>query len=299
MPPKIVIAGGSGFVGRPLCRALWDNGRRDVYVLSRTAKEVPYAHVIRWDGAQAGPWQETLEGADALINLCGANVADGRWTSRRKRELVDSRLASTKALVDAMAQAKAAPRVLINASAVGYYGDRGDQLLDESSASGDDFLSVLCSDWEAQAARAPKGVRVVSLRLGVVLGEGGGALHKMMLPFSLGLGGPLGTGGQWMSWISREDVIGLILHLLETDVSGPVNATAPEPVTNETFSRQLALTLHRPCALRMPEKIARFVFGEMADMLLGGQRVLPKKAQSSGYSFKHPTLPQAFAIALR
>lgn len=297
-PQKIVVAGASGFVGRPLCRALWDNGRREVHALSRHADSIPYAYVHVWDAATAGDWQAALEGADALINLSGANIAEKRWTAARKRELAESRLVSTKVLVDALAAAKRPPRVFLNASAVGYYGDRGDETLDESSAPGEDFLARLCADWESAALAAPKSVRAIVLRLGVVLGQGGGALGRMLLPFRLGLGGPLGSGRQYMSWISRDDAIGLMLRLLDSDASGPVNATAPEPATNEAFSRELARALGRPCVFRVPEKAARLAFGELADVLLGGQRVLPKKALAAGYAFQHPTLAQALAASL-
>jgi len=296
---KVVVAGASGFIGRPLCRALWDNGRREVHALSRRPDSIAYAYVHVWDAATPGDWQAALEGADALINLSGANIAEKRWTKARKRELVDSRLASTKALIDALSSVKRPPRVFLNASAVGYYGDRGEEELDESSAPGEDFLAGLCAEWERAALAAPPNVRAVVLRLGLVLGQGGGALARMLLPFRLGIGGPLGSGRQYMSWISRDDAVGLILRLLDAEVSGPVNAVAPEPAANEAFSRELARALRRPCAFRVPEKAARLAFGELADVLLGGQRVLPKKALDAGYVFQHPTLGRALAASLQ
>jgi uncharacterized protein len=299
MTPKVVVAGASGFVGRPLCRALFADGAREVWALSREPRiEIPYTRVTHWDGETSGAWVAALEGADAVINLSGAGIADKRWSPRRKRELIESRVRSTRALVNALAGMAKPPRVFLNASAIGYYGDRGDEPLDETSVAGAGFLADLCADWEKEASRAPKSVRTVLLRTGIVLGQGGGALRRMVPPFALGLGGPIGSGAQWMSWIAREDLIGLILHLLGDETSGPVNATAPEPATNEAFARALAAALKRPSALRMPERLVTLLFGEMGAMLLGGQRVLPKRAVESGYAFKHSRLADALAAEL-
>lgn len=299
-PPRIVIAGASGFIGRPLCRALWADGARDVRALTRATRlEVPYAHVAHWDGESLGDWAALVDGADAVINLCGADIAGGRWTPQRKQELQDSRLKPTRALVAAMHAAKRPPRVFISASAVGYYGsDTGDEPKDETADSGADFLALLCADWEKEALRAPAATRTIPLRIGVVLAEGGGALRRLVPPFRLGLGGPIGTGQQWLSWIAREDVLGLIEHLLDADVAGPVNAVAPQAATNEAFSRALAARLRRPAALRLPGGVVKLAFGELADVLLGGQRVVPRKAAESRYAFKTPALDQALAAAL-
>lgn len=296
--PKIVVAGGSGYVGRPLIRALWDNGRREVYALSRAQREIAYSHVVRWDAREAGPWEECLEGADALINLCGAGLPDGDWTAPKLSRLYEERVPPTRALAAALARRRCPPRVFISASAALYYGDRGEEPVDEAASSGADELSMLCLEWEKAALTAPPGVRTVLLRSGLVLGSGGGALQPMLARFRLFLGGPLGSGKQYVSWVSREDMIGLILHLLESDVSGPVNATAPEPVSNERLSLELAALLHRPCALRLSEGAVKLAFGALADALLAGRRVLPRRAELSGYAFKHPTLRQALTAAL-
>lgn len=299
-PEKVVLAGGSGFIGRPLCRALFDNGAREVWVLSRRPRmEVPYAHVLAWDGQNPGPWQNSLEGAEALINLCGAGIAERRWTKARKKQLEESRILPTRALVAALSGAKNGPKVFLSASAVGYYGDRGDEPLDESAGCGSGFLALLCKAWEQESLKAPREVRTVLLRTGIVLGEGGGALREMLPLFRFGLGGPLGTGRQYMSWISREDEIGLILHLLSSQAQGAVNATAPEPVRNEEFARVLGQALNRPARLRIPAGVLKLALGELAEVLLGGQRVIPKKAQETGYAFKYPRLAAAIDISLR
>lgn len=299
-PPKVVIAGASGFLGRPLCRALWDHGRREIWALSRSAEEIPYARVARWDGRSAGAWTQCLEGAHAVINLCGGGLPRGRWSEAGRKTLSEARLEPARALTQAMAAAKERPRVFISASAVGFYGDRGDEALDEASASGADFLALLCVEWERQARLAPEGVRTVLLRTGLVLGAGGGSLGPIMTPLKLGVGGPLGDGRQFVPWIAREDVLGLVEHLLEDErVSGPVNATAPEPVTNEVFARELAAALGRPARLRLSGGLTRLAFGDLGAMLLGGQRALPRRAQDSGYSFKLPGLRAALESALR
>jgi uncharacterized protein (TIGR01777 family) len=297
-PPKIVVAGASGFIGRPLCRALWDNGRREVWALSRTPREIPYARVLLWNGREPGPWQECLEGAQTLINLCGGGLPTGRWSAKRMAQLERSRLEPTRALVAALAAAKKPPRAFISASAVSFYGDRGEEALDEDSESGADFLAMLCVEWENEARRAPAGVRTVLLRAGLVLGTGGGTLRSMLLPFRLGLGGPLGDGRQFMSWIAREDVLGLIVHLLDCDLAGPVNATAPEPVANAQFARELAASLHRTARLRLPGGVVKLALGDLGGMLLGGQRALPRRAQQSGYAFKCSGLRAAIDASL-
>ena len=297
-PPKIVVAGGSGFLGRPLCRALWDNCRREVWALSRTAREIPYAHVVRWDGREPGPWQDCLEGADAVINLCGAGLPGGRWTDARKQQLTERCITPLRLLVAAMKDQKRRPKVFISASAVRYYGDRGDEVLDETAPSGADPEAEFVAEWERAALEAPPGVRTVLLRTGLVLAGAGGALPPLAAQFRCFLGGTVGTGKQFVPWISREDVLGLIVHLLSSDVSGPVNAVAPGPVSNEEFSRELASVLRRPCKLRLPGGLVETAFGELADLLLSNQRALPKRAQSAGYAFRRPTLRAALDAAL-
>jgi len=285
---KVLVAGGTGFIGRALCRDLAVAGHR-VALISRSASStVPGAgETFSWDG----PWRLALEETDVIVNLAGENIAAGRWTEARKKALRDSRLETTRALALAVGSARRPP-AFISASAVGYYGDRGDEELIETSPPGTDFLADLCRDWETEALRAEgPGRRIVLARIGVVLGSGGGALAKMLPPFKLGLGGPLGPGRQFMPWIHLDDAVGLLRLAVErSDASGPVNLTAPEPVTNEQFSRALASALRRPCAFRVPTAVLRLVAGELADVLLSSQRVLPKAAGRLGYVFRYPEL---------
>jgi uncharacterized protein len=299
MVPKIVVAGGSGFIGRPLCGALYDNGRRDVWVLSRQPwMEVPYAHVVTWDGLGPGPWQSCLEGAAAVVNLCGATLTEGRWTPERRQLLYDSRLCSTRALADAIAAAADPPKVFISASSVSYYGARGDEPLAEDASPGEGFLARLCVDWEAEARRVPRGVRAVQLRAGIVLGQGGGALRRILMPYRFGLGGPVGSGRQYLSWISRDDLIGLIIHLLDSDVCGPVNATSPEPVANADFSRVVGKLLGPAAKIRLPGSLTERALGDLKVLLMEGQRALPAKAQRAGYAFKSSDLGRAIEACL-
>ena len=284
---KILIAGGSGFVGRFLCWRLAELGHRPV-VLSRR----PQAGELAWDGRSlAGEALNAAGECPAWVNLCGAGVADARWSRERKKVLQESRLAPTRALVEALGRASAKPKVLINASAVGYYGETGDRTADESFSYGTGFLPSLCAMWEHEAmAAAALGVRPVCLRLGVVLGADGGILARVAPLFRLGLGGPLGGGRQWLSWISREDLAGLVAHLISSDVSGGVNAVSPHPVTNRVFAQTLGRVLGRPAWVRVPGLALRLLLGEMADVLLQGQRTAPKKAQASGFVFLQPDL---------
>ncbi|MBI4425428.1 MAG: TIGR01777 family protein [Elusimicrobia bacterium] len=295
---KILIAGGTGFVGRELCRALGAAGH-ELVVVSRREGRPPEgaARRLAWGGA----WPRELEGAGAVVNLAGAGVADRRWSAARKAAIRESRLQATRRLVEALARARAKPEVLVNASAVGCYGDRGEELLTEASAPGEGFLARVCLDWEAEAARAREaGVRVVLARLGVVLGPGGGALARMLLPFKLGLGGPLGSGRQFMSWIHIADAAGLLAFAARRrTLEGPLNAVAPGAVRNAEFVRELAAALHRPCLLPAPAFALRLALGELAGMLLGGQRVEPAKAAAHGYVFRFPALMEALADVLR
>jgi uncharacterized protein (TIGR01777 family) len=237
---------------------------------------------------------------DAVVNLAGESIADGRWTAERKRAIVDSRIESTRAIVDAMAASTPRPTVLVSASAVGFYGPRRDEELDETAPSGEGFLAEVCRRWEEEAFRARDlDVRVAALRLGVVLAPGGGALGKMIIPFRAAVGGPLGNGKQWMSWIHRADVVGLVLAALTSSAyAGPVNATAPAPVRNRDFTVALAKTVHRPAFLRVPGIAMRLLLGEMADMLLTGQRVVPAVARAAGYEFRYPEIYGALAAAI-
>ena len=289
---KVVIAGGTGFVGRRLVRLLGSAGH-EVVVVSRRAEPPPdgASRVVAWKG----PWREELETAGAVVNLAGAPVAGGRWTERRKGGIKESRVRSTRALVEAMLRSRTKPAVLVNASAVGYYGDRADERLTEHSSAGTDFLAEVCSAWESEAARAEAaGVRVALLRFGVVLGPEGGALARMLLPFKLGLGGRLGSGRQYMSWIHADDAAGLARFAIEHDKArGPLNAVAPGSVTNADFSRALAAVLGRPCFLSAPAALLRLVFGEMSGVLLASQRVEPAGALALGYEFRFSELVPA------
>jgi uncharacterized protein (TIGR01777 family) len=290
---RVLLTGGTGFLGTPVAHALRAAGH-DVTIVSRQPGRVP-AKSIGWDGVR-GAMRET----DAIVNLAGESIAGRRWTPARKAAIVASRIDATRALVAAIAEAPARPGVLVNASAVGWYGARGDEPLDETAAPGEGFLADVCRRWEAEAFAAQAlDVRVVALRLGVVLGPGGGALDKMVIPFRAGLGGPLGNGKQWMSWIHRADVVGLVLAALGSDAyRGPVNATAPTPVRNRDFTKALARAVHRPAFLRVPGIALRLALGEMADMLLAGQRVVPAAATAAGYAFTQPDLDGALAAAI-
>ncbi len=294
---KIVLAGASGFLGRPLVERLADDGHQLVLLTRRPRGATPGRREVGWqpDGT-VGPWSDALDGANAVVNLAGESIAGGRWSAARKSALTESRLFSTRSLVAAMDRAKVRPPLLVSSSAVGFYGPCGDEDVSEEDGPGDDFLARLSAVWEhaAQAAEAG-GTRVVLVRTGLVLERDGGALKAMLPPFRLGVGGPLGSGNQYWPWIHRADWIALTRFLIAHPTAhGPVNATAPVPVTNEEFSRTLARVLGRPCLFRAPAFALRLAMGEMADaLLLGGQRVLPTRAQEMGYRFEHETLEPA------
>ncbi len=294
---KIVLAGGSGFIGRHLSRALVLAGH-SVVLLTRGARAstIPGVETRRWlaDGAE---WESALEGADAVVNLCGEGVADGPWTQARRKKLVESRLVPTAALVAAIGRAKSKPRVLVNASAVGYYGHDESRSFSESAQPGMGFLADLCVNWEREAKRAEaSGTRVVLLRIGVVLGAGGGALGRMLTPFKLGVGGRLGDGRQWFPWVHLEDVSGLIMAALTDERwRGPVNAVAPEPTSNEQFTKALGAALKRPTVFPVPGFILKLGLGEMSSLLLGSLKVAPAAALSKGYAFRRPSLVSALS----
>lgn len=298
---KVLISGASGMLGVALRRQLAERGTPVVQLVRRgPIGENELAWNPAASPAVANP--EPLEGCAAAIHLSGASIAGHRWTEVYKRELFSSRVDSTRALAGLLAGLRTPPRTLIVASAIGIYGDRGDELLDESSASGTGFLAGLCQQWEEAARPAREaGIRVVHARFGVVLGNGPGALGKMLPVFRLGLGGRLGSGRQWLSWVSLDDAIGAILFALETpDMTGPVNFTAPNPVTNLEFTKALARHLHRPGILPAPAFALRLALGEMADeALLASARVVPRALLTAGFRFVHPTLPEALAAALR
>ncbi|MGM0563733.1 MAG: TIGR01777 family oxidoreductase [Pseudomonadota bacterium] len=294
---RILVSGGSGFIGSALCRALADRGDQ-VVVLSRSparvAKALPPA--VKVVGSLRG-----VEPCDAVINLAGENLSGRRWNERFKRQLLDSRLDTTRALL-AWAQATdTPPRTWINGSAIGYYGDRGDELIDETSPSGheSEFTVDLCRRWEGLAAEAADlGARLCLLRTGVVLGHGG-ALKQMLLPFKLGLGGRLSDGQQWMSWIHLDDEVRAIVYLVDHDtLSGPFNLTAPSPVRNVDFTRILGRVLGRPTPFPAPAWALKLGMGEMAELVLGGQRVLPNALQAAGFEFRYPDLEKALQAIL-
>ena len=297
---RVVVAGGTGFIGAALCRHLVQDGH-DVVVLSRISPQTSFHPKLTYCSWQTAAWRQLFAHGSAVINLAGASVAGQRWSASRKHVLRASRIQTTRTLVEAIAAAPSKPAVLINASAIGYYGPRGDEQLDETAARGDGFLAQLCQEWEHEAQRAELlGVRVVRLRIGLVLGPRGGALAAMVPPFRFLLGGPLGSGKQWLSWIHRDDVIGLIAWALtHSHVSGALNATTPTPVTMREFCRTLGGVMHRPSWAPVPSMVLRTLLGEMADMLLTGQRAAPAAALRQGYTFRFPELSAALDHCLR
>lgn len=293
---RIVIAGGTGFIGEPLVRQLVARGD-SVAVLSRNPSKVRAGRGLEWDAKSHGPWSEEVASADAVVNLAGENIGDGRWTDDRKRRLVASRVDATRAIVEALKRAPEHKRVLVNASAVGLYGSRGDESLDERASRGEGFLADLVERWESVAREAEGVARLVLPRFGVVLARDGGALAKMLLPFRLGVGGPIGGGEQWMSWIDRDDAVRFVIWAIDHDAAaGAYNVTAPEPVRNRDFARALGRALRRPAVLPVPAFALRLAFGEMADeALLGGQRVLPERAEADGFVFETRTVADSLA----
>ena len=287
----ITLTGATGFIGQHVVRGLAARGDR-LTILTRTPRGGSNPRYLNWD-AKSAPPAEALN-ADAIIHLAGESVAQ-RWTREAKERIRSSRIDGTRALVRGLAEAVKRPEVLISASAIGFYGDRGDEVLTELSAPGSGFLEDVTAEWERESQRASAlGVRVVNPRIGIVLGRDGGALKRMLTPFKMGAGGKIGSGDQWMSWIHIADVVGLILFALDlAEVRGPVNATAPGPVRNVEFTRELAGVLRRPALFPVPVFALRVLFGEMADVLAGSQRVVPQLAIGAGYQFRFPALRQA------
>jgi uncharacterized protein (TIGR01777 family) len=292
---NITITGATGFIGRRLIDRLAAEPHQ-LHALSRHTN-IKFGDIAvwitKWDPMAEDPPPESVANADAIVHLAGEPVAQ-RWTPEAKRKIRDSRIQSTQRLVRALSAQPRKPSVLVCASAVGIYGSRGDEILTESSAPGNDYLAEVCQEWEKQALAAESlGVRVVRIRTGVVLGRGGGALEKMLPPFKAFVGGRIGSGKQWMSWIHLDDLVGIIFHALTNPMSGAFNGTAPNPVTNSAFTSELAAALSRPAVFPVPGFALKAMFGEMAEMLLGGQRVLPRATEAAGYQFKYPQLGPA------
>ena len=300
---KIIVTGSSGLIGSALVASLKARGD-EVTCLVREKRDAPRVAGTRevlWSPSRGELDGAELEGHDAAVHLAGDPIAEGRWTDEKKRRIRESRVQGTTLLAETLAKLKTPPRVLLTASAVGYYGDRGEELLTETSAAGADFLSDVCRVWEASAdAAKAAGIRVVRLRFGVVLDGTGGALAKMLTPFKLGAGGKIGSGRQYMSWIALDDAVGAILHALaHEELEGAVNVVAPRAVTNAEFTKTLGGVLGRPTIFAVPAFAARLAFGEMADAaLLVSQRAEPSRLRATGYGFKYPELEGALRHAL-
>lgn len=297
---RVLVTGGSGLIGRALTAELAGAGY-EVVVLSRSPQEVhglpAGARAERWDGETTEAWGHLADGALGIVHLAGESIADGPWTDARKQRIRDSRVLSSRAVLSALREAEERPRFLLQGSAVGYYGPCGDEVVKEAHPRGDDFLARVCAEWEdATVEAAELGVRRAVLRTGVVLTTEGGALPRMALPFKLFLGGPLGSGRQYVPWIHLRDEVAALRFLAEhPSASGAFNLTAPEPVTNRELSKELGRALGRPSLLRAPAFALHLVLGEMADMLLHGQRAVPAALQQLGFEFAFPRLERALA----
>ena len=292
---KILITGATGFIGQPLCRELAERGHT-LLAVSRSPEKardkLPAGADIRAEVADFADAQ-----VEALINLAGEPIAEGRWTDEKKRRIVESRVEITRALVELCAAAEVPPRVLVSASAVGYYGDQGAADVTEETPPNHEFVHEVCERWESEAGKAEShGVRVAIARIGLVLDAGGGMLARTMPPFKLGVGGRLGDGKQYMPWIHRDDMVRILVFLLEhEELEGPFNASAPNPVTNAEFTRALGKALHRPTVLPAPPIALKLAFGEMSRLLLTGAKMLPERLQQAGFEFSHSELDEALA----
>lgn len=304
---RVFLAGGTGLIGTRLVRRLQERQDQIVLLTRRPGavrERFAGCTIVEGDPTQPGPWMDAAAECDGIINLAGEGVFNRRWNEAFKALLRDSRLKSTENAVKALAcnprTAAGAARVLVNASAIGYYGPRDDEELAEDSPPGNDFLARLCADWEQAARQAEThGVRVAMIRVGVVLDKEGGALARLLLPFKMGTGGPVGSGNQYMSWIHHADLVGLFLLALDhAGARGPINGTAPNPVTNKGFARALGRALGRPAFLPTPAFVLSLMLGEVADVVTTGQRVLPRKAKALNYSFQFPQLDEALAEIL-
>lgn len=296
---RFLISGSSGMVGTALTEAL----RREGHTVQRLARPgaKPEAGSVRWDPVSGQFDHTAAEGVDTVVNLAGASIADTRWSAARKQLLRSSRVDATRSLIAGLAKLAVPPKVFVSASAIGYFGDRGEETLTEESPAGSDFLAGLARDWEAEAAHAEQhGMRAVMLRFGVILSPNGGALAKMLLPFRIGAGGRLGPGQQWMSWLTLPEAVSIIRHAAENvEMRGPVNAVAPNPVRNAEFTKILGTVLGRPTLFPAPAFALRLALGELADaLLLSSQRVVPTKLQALGYRFHHPGLEPGLRAVL-
>jgi uncharacterized protein (TIGR01777 family) len=291
---RVAVSGSTGLVGSEVTASLSAAGHEVVRIVRRVP--APGEKAVRWDPEKGEVDAAGLEGLDAVVHLAGENIASGRWTAARKAAIRDSRAKGTRLLCDTLAGLARPPMTLVCASAIGFYGDRGAEVLTEESPPGTGYLSEVCREWEAAtAAAARKGIRVISLRIGVVLSPRGGALSRMLPPFRAGLGGVIGNGRQYVSWIALDDLVGVVLHALRSgELCGPVNAVAPVPVTNREFTEALGKVLSRPTLLPVPAFALRLALGEMADaLLLASARVAPRRLEETGYRFRFPELPAA------
>ena len=280
---KVLVTGATGFIGKELIKKLNANGH-EILVLTRNSDSAKFripvhCEIVTWDPEKYSLSPIVLKGVDAVINLAGEGIADGRWTPKRKRTLTQSRVLSARRLLDAISYMNSKPKVFLSASAIGFYGDQGDQLLNEESAKGNGFLSEVCQSWENETLRAKDlGIRTVALRIGMVLGHDGGALEKMLPPFQLGVGGKLGSGTQWMSWIHIHDLVEMMAFSIENpSADGIYNAVSPNTVRNREFTKTLGQILKRPTLFPVPKLILKIVLGELSELLLGSQRVISRK----------------------
>lgn len=293
---RVIVAGGSGFLGRALVGALAAAGH-DVSVLTRVARGRD--DIVWAPNGDTGPWARALVGVDAVVNLAGEGIADRRWTPERKRALLDSRLHATSSLAAAVLDLPKPPRVFLSGSGIGIYGPRGDEYVTEATPAGGDFMATMATAWERAAAPVAAHCPLVLLRTSMVLARGGGALAKMLLPFRLGVGGRLGSGQQWMPWIHLDDWVTLTVRLMnDPAATGPFNLTAPGPVRNDEFTRALGRTLGRPTVLPVPALALKIALGELSDVLLTGQRAMPAKADAIGFRFRYPRIDEALAAAV-
>ena len=296
---KVAITGATGFVGSRLVEQLQAQGHQPlIFTRNRASalRKFPNLEIVAYTPTESGEWQKAIAGCDAVVNLAGEPIAESRWTPKHKEEILNSRKLGTQKIVEAIAQANPKPKVLVNASAIGYYGTSETATFDETSLPGNDFLAEVCQAWEAEAQKVKDaGVRLVIVRLGIVLGNGG-ALAKMIPPFQLFAGGPLGTGQQWFAWIDRDDLVSLIIEALtRPDIEGVLNATAPNPVRMSELCEKLGDVLHRPSWLPVPSFALEALLGEGAKVVLEGQQVLPKRTTSYGFQYQYPTVREALA----